>query len=68
MLCCLELGDGVADFSGLDEELKRSGDSISGKEEKVSNRVLNFYYLRCTKKHYGETKRTVGSVLMENIA
>lgn len=34
MLCCLELGDGVVD---LDEELKRSGESISGKEGKVLN-------------------------------
>lgn len=38
MLWHLELGDGVVDFIGLDEELKRSGDSISGKEEKVSNK------------------------------
>lgn len=37
MLCCLELGDGVVDFTGLDEELKRSGDSISVKEENMSN-------------------------------
>ena len=38
MLCCLEFGDGVADFTGLDDELKRSGDSISGREEKVLNK------------------------------
>lgn len=37
MLCCLELGDGEVDLIGLDEELKQSGDSISDKEEKVSN-------------------------------
>lgn len=32
-MCCLELGDGVADFSGLHEELKRSGDSMSVKKK-----------------------------------
>lgn len=41
MLCCFELGDGVVD---LDEELKRSGESISGKEEKV----LNINHTQCT--------------------
>lgn len=32
MLCILELGDGVADFTGLEEELKQSGDSKSAKQ------------------------------------
>lgn len=35
ILCCLELGDGVVDLTGLDEALKHSGDSTSGKEENV---------------------------------
>lgn len=33
VLCSLELGDGLLDFIGLDDELKRSGDSISVKQE-----------------------------------
>lgn len=37
MLYCLELGDGEVDLNGLDEELKQSRGSTSGKEEKVSN-------------------------------
>ncbi len=68
MLCCLELGDGVVDFSGLDEELKRSGDSISGKEEMVSNRyspITVQLVIKYDRKYFGETKRTTGSVLME---
>lgn len=32
VLCSLELGDGLVDFIGLDDELKRSGDSISVKQ------------------------------------
>lgn len=31
--CCLELGEGVVDLTGLEEELKQSGDK-SGKERR----------------------------------
>lgn len=46
MLCTLELGDGVVDFIGLDEELKQSGDSKSErkKEEKSLSDSAHIIY------------------------
>lgn len=43
MLCCLELGDGVVDFIGLDEELKQSRDSTSVKQIVQSVQVVTKY-------------------------
>lgn len=37
----MEVGDEVVDLTGLDEELKRSGDSsASGREGKKSHKIL----------------------------
>lgn len=38
----MEVGDEVVDFTGLDEELKRSGDlSASGGEGKKSHKIID---------------------------
>lgn len=41
MLCCLELGDRVVD---LDEELKQSGESISGRRKGIK---YNSHTVQC---------------------